>query len=97
MSHDEVSDAEIEAIRSALHDLFVELDIGDFAAKSWARAAILAYRTALRVHGLKIVAREPTEAMTEIGIDIWCNLPGTDDHQVRSNWRAMWDVAPEES
>ena len=58
-----------------------------------ANTVILASHAALIEAGLKIVAREPTDKMTEIGIDIWQNLPGTDDHQVRSNWRAMWDAA----
>jgi len=56
-----------------------------------ARTAIEAHRAALAAAGYKIVAREPTEAMTEAAAS---PLVATSREWVSKWWRAMWDAAP---
>lgn len=97
MTHDDISDAEIEAVKAVIVRLFgPAIDFNAPYAKMLAeevpRAAILASRAALLAEGKKVVAREPIEAMKRA---YWDALNDDEDaiHPAVA-LRAMWDAAP---
>lgn len=88
MTHDTISNAEIEAAKKAWFS--VPLTCAEDYTKRM-RAAILASRAALLAEERKVVAREPTEVM--LGAAFSKSFKG--DSLLLLGWfHRMWDAAP---
>lgn len=99
MIHDDISGAEIEAVRQffiirASCRFACKAESPDCECAKDARAAILASRAALLAEGRKVVAREPTDNMDMTAWQFEHGEHGTGLFNWRNAWRAMWDAAP---